>query len=48
MVRWFLLACLLLWLGRGFQQGWLIVRWDKMAEDLHIPVEKLDPEQFLK
>ena len=48
MVKWFLLACLLFWLGRGFQQGWLIVSWDKMAEDLHIPVDKLQPEQYLK
>jgi len=48
MVKSFLLACLLLWLGRGFQQGWLIVRWDKMVEDLQIPIDKLQPKQYLR
>ncbi len=48
MVRWFLLACLLLWLGRGCQQGWLIVRWDKMVEDLQIPIDKLQHKQYLR
>jgi hypothetical protein len=48
MVRWFLLASLMLWLGTGFQHGWILVRWDKMFEDLHIPIDKLQPEQYLK
>jgi len=38
----------MLWLGTGFQQGWIIVRWDKMVEDLHLPVDKFDPEKYLK
>ncbi len=47
-MRLFLLASLLLWMGVGYQHGWLIVRWDKMVEDLHIPVDKLQPGEYLK
>jgi hypothetical protein len=48
MVRWFLLACLLLWLGSGLQNGWIVVNWDKMITDLNLPIDKFQPKEYLK
>ncbi|MEB3166477.1 MAG: 4-hydroxythreonine-4-phosphate dehydrogenase [Cyanobacteriota bacterium] len=47
MLRWLIVGLLLLGLGIGLQRGWLMVRWDRMAEDTNLPFLN-DPGQPLR
>jgi hypothetical protein len=37
MFRWLLLGLLLAGLGVGVNNGWLVLNWDRMSKDLHLP-----------
>ncbi|MEI6829215.1 MAG: 4-hydroxythreonine-4-phosphate dehydrogenase [Synechococcaceae cyanobacterium ELA445] len=37
MFRWLLLGLLLAGLGVGVNNGWLVLNWDLMSKDLHLP-----------
>jgi hypothetical protein len=37
MIRWLLLGLMLVGLGFGYKRGWLVMNWERIGEDLHIP-----------
>jgi hypothetical protein len=47
MLRWLIVGSLLVGLGVGFRNGWIQVKWEKMAADTNLPF-LADPGQPLR